>query len=246
MQQKFSLTILALSLATAANLAHADNENSGNFSGSGEAGYNQKTGNTVSETLLAKLKLDYEKQQNEYKSLLEAENKEEDGVKTSERYVLDLQYNRYFSTDKSYYGFINARGEQDKLAGTDTDYSGAIGAGKILFKTDATKLSGEVGVGYQDVKFVDSASNDLNYDQTTYRAKLDFSHKFNDAVRFVQDVLYLGGSDSYKIETNSSLRASLSSKLSAAVSYKYRYNDKVETGMDTTDTETNFSLIYSF
>src|SRR5690554_1189272 len=111
MQQKLSLSLLALSLAAVAP-AYAGEENSSNWSGSGEAGFNKKTGNTPSETLMAKLKLDYLLEQNEYKSTFETENKTEDSEKTSERYVIDLQYNRYFNDNKTYYGFINTRGEQ--------------------------------------------------------------------------------------------------------------------------------------
>lgn len=242
MKHKLGLSALALSLAVAAP-AFAE-EKTSNWSGSGEAGFNKQTGNSPSTTLLARLKLNYALDLNEFKSLFELENKKTDGIKTSERYLVDLQYNRYFNQDKTFYGFVNTRGEQDKIAGTDMDAAISAGLGKVLYQTDASKLSGEAGIGYQDVKFVNPAHKD--FDQVTFRGKLDFEHKFNEIFSFGQDALYLGGSDSYKIVTNSSLRAALSKQLSAAISYQYRYNDKVAAGAKKTETETNFSVIYNF
>lgn len=214
------------------------------FNGSGEAGFNQKTGNVDSESLLARLKLNYSQKQTDYKSLLEIENKTEEDIKISERYVLDLQADRYFTKDKNYYAFANTRGEQDEIAGLSQDLSVTLGLGKVLYRTEQTRLSTELGLGYQEVEYVTDTENDFN--QTTGRVKLDLSHKFNDKVRFVQDLTYFTGAEQYKTETNSSLRVALNSKLSVSSSYKYRYNSNPADAAEKTDTETNLSLIYSF
>ncbi|MBE0493220.1 MAG: DUF481 domain-containing protein [Thiomicrospira sp.] len=233
----------ALFLNTALVSAEASNDELG-FHGSGEAGFNQKTGNVNSESLLARLSINYSQIQNDYKGLLEIENKTEQDVKVSERYVLDLQADRYFTEDKNYYAFVNARGEQDEIAGLDQDVSLTLGLGKVLYRTSQTRLSTELGLGYQEVDYVNDSENDFN--QTTGRAKLDFSHKFNDNVRFVQDLTYFTGAEQYKTESHSSLRVALNSKLSVSTSYKYRYNSNPADAAKKTDTETSLSLIYSF
>lgn len=214
------------------------------FHGSGEAGFNQKTGNVDSESLLARLKLNYSQTQTDYKSLLEIENKTEEDIKISERYVLDLQADRYFTKDKNYYAFANTRGEQDEIAGLSQDLSLTLGLGKVLYRTEQTRLSTELGLGYQEVEYVTDTESDFN--QTTGRIKLDLNHKFNDKVRFVQDLTYFTGAEQYKTESNSSLRAALNSKLSVSTSYKYRYNSNPADAAEKTDTETNLSLIYNF
>lgn len=233
----------ALLLNTALVKAEPSSDDLG-FHGSGEAGFNQKTGNVDSESLLARLKLNYSQKQNNYKGLIEIENKTEEAIQISERYVLDLQADRYFTEDKNYYAFANARGEQDEIADLDQDLSLTLGLGKVLYRTEKTRLSTELGVGYQEVDYVSDVETDFN--QTTGRIKIDLNHKFNDNVRFVQDLTYFTGAEQYKTETNSSLRVALNSKLSVSSSYKYRYNSNPADAAEKTDTETNLSLIYSF
>lgn len=238
-----STLVPALMINTALVKAEESNEDLG-FHGAGEAGFNQKTGNVDSESLLARLKLNYTQEQNDYKSLLEVENKTEEDIKISERYVLDLQADRYFTKDKNYYAFANTRGEQDEIAGLSQDLSLTLGLGKVLYRTEKTRLSTELGLGYQDVEYVTDTESDFN--QTTGRIKLDLTHKFNDLVRFVQDLTYFTGAEQYKTESNSSLRVALNSELSVSTSYKYRYNSNPAEAAEKTDTETNLSLIYSF
>lgn len=233
----------ALLINTALVNAEPSNEDLG-FHGSGEAGFNQKTGNVDSESLLARLKLNYSQKQNDYKGLIEIENKTEDDTQISERYVLDLQADRYFTEDKNYYAFANARGEQDEIADLDQDLSLTLGLGKVLYRTEQTRLSTELGLGYQEVDYVGNVETDFS--QTTGRIKIDLNHKFNDNVRFVQDLTYFTGAEQYKTESNSSLRMALNSKLSVSSSYKYRYNSNPADAAEKTDTETNLSLIYSF
>lgn len=238
----------ASTLAVACSVVLAEQADSKEFgwNGSGEAGYNHKTGNVTSDSLLARLNLNLTQEQTDYKSLLEVENKTEDKQQISERYVLDLQADRYFSTEKDYYGFLNARGEQDKVAGTEHDLALATGIGKVLYRSKMSRFSGEIGLGYQEVEYTEPTSDNPNFDQATGRLKLDFTHKFNDSLRFVQDVLYVAGNELSKVESNSSLRASINSKFSVSTSYKHRYNSSPAEGAKKTDTETNLTLIYTF
>ena len=237
-------SMLVLSSQTA--VAEQSEQAKKNWSGSGEVGYNQKTGNVESDSLLARLKLKLAREQTDYKSLLELENKTENDVKVSERYVLDLQADRYFSKDKSYYAYINGRGEQDKIAGTDQDLSLTVGLGKVLYRTEMTELSTELGAGYQEVRFALETAENQNFNQTTGRAKFDLNHKFNDVISFAQDALYFFGEEQYKIETNTGLRAALNSRFSVSTSYKYRYNSNPAEDAVKTDSETNLTMIYSF
>lgn len=240
------LLVLPCALSLASPNALAEDDKPRAWSGSGEAGYNQKSGNVKSDSLLARLKLKYAQAQTDYKSLLEIENKTQNDQKITERYVLDLQADRYFSKDKSYYAFFNGRGEQDKVVGTEQDLSLTIGIGKILYKTEMTELSAEVGAGYQTVKLVNETADSQNFEQATGRGKLDLNHKFNDIISFAQDALYFFGEDQYKIETNTGLRAALNSDFSVSTSYKYRYNSNPAADAKKTDGETNLTLIYTF
>lgn len=231
----------ALVLLTSANVMA---EQKLGWHGSGEAGYNGKTGNTVSENIFARLKVNHSTQKTEFKSLVEVENKSESNIRTSERYVLDLQGNYYFTDQRDYYSFANARGEKDRFADIDLDYTLTVGLGKQLIKTDTTHLAGEAGLGYQDVTYLQAKQN--NFNQASFRAKLDFKHAFNDIVSFNQDALYFAGEKQYKIETNTSLQAALNSRFSVSAGYKYRYTSKPAAGKKKEDGETLISLIYKF
>lgn len=212
--------------------------------GSGEAGFNQRTGNTVSESTVARLRLGYKLERIEYKSLLEIERKSENNDATSERYVLDLQSDLYFSEAKDNYGFINGRGEKDKFADLDSDLSMTVGLGRVLYRTEPTELKAELGLGYQEVRYIEDQPN--NYEQTTGRVKLDLNHQFNETYSFAQDLLYTVGDKQYKLETNTGLRAALNSQLAISASYKYRYNSQPGEMAKKADGETNLTLIYKF
>lgn len=212
------------------------------WTGSGEAGLNKTTGNTDSQTINARLKMGYGFTQSDYTAIIEIENKKESGNTISDRYMLEQQYDYFFTEARDFYGFGNLRNERNKPTDLKLDNSLTVGLGRVLYKTDASKLKGEIGIGYQDVSLY--VGDD--FDQVIGRLKLDFDHKFNDIYSFGQDALYVTGSDQYKIETNTRLRAALSSQLSASLGYKYRYNSEPGAGAKKTDGETNLSLIYNF
>ncbi|WFE68443.1 DUF481 domain-containing protein [Thiomicrospira sp. R3] len=212
------------------------------WSGSGEAGFNKTTGNTDSQTINARLKMGYGFTQSDYTAIFEVENKKESGNTISDRYMLEQQYDYFFSSARDFYGFGNLRNERNKPTNLKLDNTLSVGLGRVLYKTNASQLKGEVGIGYQDVSvFVGD-----DFDQVTGRLKFDFAHKFNETYSFGQDALYVTGREQDKIETNTRLRAALNSKLSASLGYKYRYNSEPGAGVKKTDGETNLSLIYNF
>lgn len=240
-------TLLGLTLLTTSFASFADDKKLG-WSGTGEAGYINTTGNKDSETLNAKLKAKYAQETRDFSALLEAEHKAETIEETketlSERYVAEFQADQYFNSARTFYGFANIRGEQDKPVDLNSDLNTTIGLGKVLYETKASLLKGELGAGYQKVKF--KVATEDNFNQTIGRAKLDFTHKLNDSLTFKQDALYIYGSEQYKIETNTGLRASLTSSLAAGVNYKYRHNSNPGDENKKDDGELSLNLIYNF
>ncbi|WP_052501350.1 DUF481 domain-containing protein [Thiomicrospira microaerophila] len=235
------ITLASASILGVASGAAMANDGAG-WTGSGEAGFNKTTGNTDTQTLLARLKMGYGLTRSDYSVMFEIENKKTDGNTDSARYMLDQQYDLYFTTARDNYGFVNLRNERNKPTDIKLDNTLTIGLGRVLYKTNASQLKGEAGIGYQDV----SVYTGSDFDQVTGRVKLDFNHKFNDTYSFAQDALYITGSEQDKIETNTGLRAALSNQLSASFGYKYRYNSAPGAGVKKTDGETNLSLIYNF
>lgn len=235
----FALAITALAINVQAN---TDTPNG--ISGSGELGFSDSTGNTVNTSFYGALKLKYTQQNYTLKSLIEGNYKSEDGTQTEERYIVDLQGNRYYNAEKSYYSFVGARFEKNKFADIDLDSTFSIGLGKSLYKTKDTLLNGEIGLGYQNTDY--STAGTKSDSQTVGIAKLDFSHKINEQVKFTQDLSVTSGENSTKLESNTGFKVKVAEKMNLKATYKYRHNDNPAEGTKKTDTQTMLTLIYDF
>lgn len=233
----------ASALALSSSSVFADN----GFKGSGELGYSNTTGNTESTSLYASLKLSYTQDVYEIKSLIEANYQEEASIQTQERYLADLQGNRYYNGSKTYYSFLGARFEQSIFEGIDLDSTYTAGIGHTLYKTQATKLTGELGAGYQTVDYTPEAGGGSD-DNAIGRVKMDLAHRINDNVDFTQDLITtVGLSDKEtKIEANSALKVKLAEKMRLSAGFKYRRNSDPAAGAEKVDTQTMLTLVFDF
>lgn len=237
----------ALILASAAILSVASVNTyaeSNGFQGAGEFGFTKNTGNTSSKTILGGLKLDYIQPLYEVRSAFSVNNKSEDGDKTQERYVADLQYNRFFANDKNFYGFVQTRFENDDFADLRLDQLYTVGIGKTLIKNDRALLKAEAGVGYQNVDYIQQA----DFDQMVARLKGDFTYKINEQMAFSQDAILYTGKDQNKVETNTGVKVRMATNLNLKAGFQYRYNSdpSAEPGVKKEDTQTTLTVIYEF
>ncbi|MDX1351819.1 MAG: DUF481 domain-containing protein [Thiomicrorhabdus sp.] len=233
----FALAIIPLTIN-----AQAAEQNG--LSGSGELGFSDSTGNTVNTAFYGALKLKYTQEKYILKSLIEANYKSEDGTQTEERYLIELQGNRYYSADKSYYSFVAGRLEKNEFADIDLDTTLSLGLGKTLYKTEASELNGELGLGYQNTDYVTTGVKSDT--QTVAIGKLDFSHTINEQVKFTQDLAVTSGENNTRFESNTGFKVKVAEKMNLKASYKYRHNDKPAAGTKKTDTQTILTLIYDF
>lgn len=234
-----------IALATAALLATssalAADVKTG-LSGSGELGFNSSTGNTVSESLFAGLKLDYLQKTYKVKGLVEAVNKKESNVQTAERYVGDFQADLYFNDTQKMYGFGQARWENDRFADLDLSSYYLVGLGYNYFQETDIVLGVEAGAGYQDVNYLKAD----NFGQAVAKLYGNFEYAINDNVRFLQDLTEYYGTEQAKFESNTGLRVKLADNLKMKVAYKYRHNSAPAAGKKAEDTETLLSVMYDF
>ncbi|BBP45916.1 salt-induced outer membrane protein [Thiosulfatimonas sediminis] len=240
-QSPITKAILAGAMFSVSAVSFADN----GLKGSGELGYSDTSGNTESTSLYASLKLTYNLDAWEIKSLLEANYQEESQVQTQERYLFDLQGNRYYNASRSYYSFAGARLEKSKFEGIALDSTLTAGLGKTLYKTDATKLTAELGAGYQNIEYTATFGNGSE-DQLIGRVKADLAHKFNENVDFGQDLTTTLSDNNTKIEANSALKVKLAEKMRLSAGFKYRYNSDPATGARKVDKQTLLTLVFDF
>jgi len=214
------------------------------FSGSGEFGLSNSSGNTENTSVYGSIKLDYNQTHYVVKSAIEAKYKSENGTQTEERYIVDMQLNRFYSEDKSYYSFTGLRLEKNRFEDIELDSTLSLGLGKMLYKTEASNLTGELGAGYQNIDYITSGIDSEG--QAVAVAKLDFTHQINDQVNFMQDLKYTTGSTQAKLESNTAFAIKVSNKMNLKASYKYRHNSDPAAGAKKTDTQTMLTLVYDF
>lgn len=212
------------------------------FKGAGEFGFTQNTGNTVSKSMLGALKLDYLQQAYEVRSAFSVDNRSEEKVTTQERYVADMQYNRFFSDDRSFYGFTQMRFEKDEFADLDLDSLFTVGLGKTLIKDDKMMFKTEAGVGYQHTDYI----VDDNVKQVVARLKADFTYQINQQVAFLQDAIVYTGKDQTKLETNTGVKVRMASNLNLKAGFQFRTNTDPAPGIKKNDTQTTLTIIYDF
>lgn len=237
-KQTFILASTAL-LAVASFNAYADDNG---LKGSGEFGFTQNTGNTVSKSMLGGLKLDYIQPAYEVKSAFSVSHKTEDKETTEQRYVADMQYNHFYSEDKGFYSFAQTRFESDDFADLDLDSLFTIGLGKTFIKDERVRLNGEASIGYQHTDYI----VEKNIDQMVARLKADFAYKFNNQVTFLQDAVVFTGENQTKLETNTGLKVRMSSNLNLKAGFQYRTNSDPAPGVKKDDTQTTLTVIYDF
>ncbi len=237
-----ALTTLSISLASFSSLAA---EPALGLNGSGELGFTDSSGNTTSTTLFAALKLNYNQANYEIKSIFETNYKSENNEQTEERYLIDLQHNRYYNPERNYYSFVGGKFEKNRFSGIELDTTLSLGLGKQLFRNEATKLIGEAGLAQQTTTYTDEVVGD-DKNQTAVRLKLDLTHQINAQVAFSQDITYLTGNEQTTIESNTGFKVKVADRMNLKASYKYRHNDSPAAGAKETDTQTLLTLIYDF
>ncbi|MBF6056835.1 DUF481 domain-containing protein [Thiomicrorhabdus heinhorstiae] len=246
MKQRFIRTIIVAGMATLPFSASAvDTDLKYGLSGSGEIGFTNNTGNTESTILYAGLKGKYVQPVYEIRSLIEAQYQSENSVQTQERYLLDVQGNRFYSRDRGYYSYVGARFEKSRFEFIDLDSIYSLGLGKDLYRTEQTKATGEIGIGYQITDY-SSSTTEKDSDQLIGRLKIDLDHSFNDVTAFHQDLTLTTGYDQSKVESNTGLKFKIADQLKLSATYKYRYNSKPAAGIKDVDTQTILTLIYDF
>jgi len=242
-QTSKTISAIALSLLSI-NAFSATDSSTKPLTGSGELGFSDSTGNTVNTSLYGALKLIYSQKNYSIKSELEANYKSEDGTQTQERYIINIQGNRYYTADKSYYSLVSARFEKDKFSDIELDSTYSLGLGKTLYKTEQTNLNGEMSVGYQNTDYVTQGVDSDS--QTVGIAKLNLTHKINEQVAFAQDLSVTTGEELTKLESNTGFKIKVAEKMNLKAAYKYRHNDSPAAGTKKTDTQTVLTLIYDF
>lgn len=237
-----SLTRLSLiSAAVALAFGTISPQAAAEWKGKGEVGAVMARGNSDADTV--NIKLDMARELDGWKHgfgilALRATN---DGDKTAERYGAYWQSDYKFS-DRSYW-FGGLRYEDDRFSGFDYQASVTTGVGHKFIDTDTTKFSGQVGVGYKQLK---PALLGRTESEAILAGELKYEHALTETTKIIDKFVVEVGSSNAFAANDLALQVKMSDKFSLSAGIGVRYNSDPPGGLKTTDTLTTLNLVYGF
>ncbi len=216
------------------------------FGGDAELGATLTTGNTETTSVKGRLDMKHELGNWENQYLLEALYKEDSGVETGKRYFGLIQADYKF--DEKSYLFINANHEIDPFTGFDSTTTASSGYGYKFIDTESTRFNVEIGPGYKYKRLDDENAADKGYDTEdswVAHGVLNFETQITESSKFGQMFVADVG-DTFEGRSETFITANIVGALAMKFAVIVRYNDTPLDGKESTDTETNMTLLYSF
>jgi putative salt-induced outer membrane protein len=220
-------------------IAHADIVPA-QFTGEGEFGYHDATGNSNSSSLNGKLALNYLVGEWEHNLKLTGVSTQNADTLTGERYLLDTQMARTFST--VFYGFGSFRYDKDLFSGYEYQTNLIAGIGRRFWQQSDHIFNVEFGLGYQ----ADRLQGKQEHTQPILQSSLKLRYPLNQQLSLAQDLVIHYGEQNVHTESISGLKVMMTEKLALKFSYTLKNNTQVLAGRDNLDKLTSLNLVYAF
>ncbi|WP_337661034.1 DUF481 domain-containing protein [Erythrobacter sp. Alg231-14] len=236
-------TQLAANAASAAAAQEAEIRNAGlfdNWSGSGELGAFNSTGNAENTGVTAALGLTREGINWRHKLRARADYQRNNGVTTSEQFLAGYEANLLIND--RLYAFAAALYERDRFQGFSGRYSVSGGLGYQVIDDDNMSLSAQAGPAYRRTEFADGTSSS----DIAGNASLDFDWQIAENIAFTQDASAFVQSGSSTLVSATGLQAGISSDVSVRLSYTVEHDTNPPIGALKTDTLSRITIIYDF
>ena len=249
--------------ASAATNAFAEDAEQKTWEVTSELGAIVTSGNTETTTLKGGIKVQHnlESWNNEYKLdgiYKEDEVDDANGNKvtqrTNEKYSISAQGNYKLNEEHSHL-FIYGSHVSDYFGAYRSESVISAGYGLRLLNEKTMWLSEEIGPGYKYLEYpddsteVDENGNPLAGEfegEVIALGKLDYNWQISDNARFTQLVAVEYGDTNTKTRSETALLAKINGSLQMKVAFNVTNNSDVADDKESTDTETSFTLVYSF
>ena len=221
-----------------------------NWSGKGELGAFNSTGNAENTGLTASLSLKRQGINWSHKLTGRADYQETEGVVTREQYFAAYEPN--LKINDRLFAFALAQYERDRFQGFSARYAVSGGVGYKIIDTDTMQLSAKAGPAYRVTQFVggDSESRiagllgvDFDWDITE---RLKLTHDTNAVAETGGSATIIVDGSNTSLTFATGLNAKISNRVSARVSYTVEYDSNPPAGAVQTDTLSRITLIYDF
>ena len=220
------------------------------WTGEGELGAFQSSGNTESVGVAAALRLDREGIDWTHSIRLRADYQRQNGSTSREQFA--ASYEPRWQFDENIFAYGLAQYERDRIQGFSSRYSVSGGLGYRILDNPKLKLSLKAGPAYRVTDFTDGTSAD----RLAGLVGLDFDWQMLDRLKLTQDVealaetggeatlIFDGANTTINLVTGLDFR--VSNRLRSRLSYKVEYDSNPPAGSEGTDTLTRATLIYGF
>lgn len=242
MRIKLMIGVTAALLALSQPVMSQDEEEKEGWTGKGEFGYVQTSGNTETSALNLGLQFTYEKDQWRHRLGATALRSERDDMVDAQRYTLGAQSD-YKLTDRSYV-FGALRYDADRFAPYDPVSTVTAGYGYTILDNGAHYLLGEIGAGYRTQEDALTGESD---NEAIARGRLDYRWAVSETTEFANLFLVEAGADNTFLQNDTSLSVAINARFAVKAAFQVRHNSDLPPGaVDDTDTQFTTNLVYNF
>jgi putative salt-induced outer membrane protein len=221
-----------------------------NWSGSGEIGGYQSSGNSDNVGLTASLNANRKGIDWSHRLRGRMDFQRSNGRTSREQYF--ASYEPRYQVNKRLFAYGLAQYENDRFQGFEGRYAVSGGLGYTMVDSSRVDLSVKAGPAYRVTDFVVGETDS----RLAALLGIDFDWRITDRLTFSQnsDLVAEGGGqataiiDSRTTSLNlmTGLDAKVSDRLSTRLSYQVKYDSDPPAGAVTTDTVSRFTLVYGF
>jgi len=221
--------------------------------GKGQGGLLVSSGNSVSESLNAKL--DLARIDGNWKNVVYVGGLygKSSGILNGERLEGRYELDRKISDDL--YGFGALAATKDLFSGFNYQANAAAGLGIKIINSAATKLDAQLGIGYQrlqtqqlDKNAVGEVIGRINgpvEGGVIGTAGLNFEHSFTASTKLLDKLLVTAGSLNTLVANDLALQVNMSDRLALSIGYGIRDNSKPAAGVKKLDQVETINIVYS-
>lgn len=164
-----------------------------------------------------------------------------DGTTTREAFRVNYQLDYRISDVWFAYGLL--QWERDKFALLDRRFTEGLGVGYVVLNRAPFSLAVDGGVALRQTQYI---TPDVEESDVAGRVTARFAWDIRPGLRFTEDAGALFGGTTSTLYSRSALTVALAGALSARASFDLNYESDPPPGVETTDTITRFTLVYSF
>ena len=220
------------------------------WSGQGQIGGFQSSGNSDEFGITAALQLEREGIDWEHRLRVSADYREQDGERSREQFL--ARYEPRYEINDSLFAFGLAQWDRNIRQGFTARYAVSGGLGYRVIDNDNLEFSIKAGPAYRITNRTDGTTNS----RIAGLVGLDFDWDVTDSLKLTQDtnataetggeVLLITDGSNTSITATTGLEAGITDALSARLAWTLEYDSNPPAGSLDTDTLTRFTLVYGF